>query len=173
MITKVIGTEKAFRVAWEIGCRIINVGVENVDPIEELKRLGEQIESATELAALKPIFYRLNEIIRAFPDDFDVQFVGNEIKQRLMARGTLLKQQETSPPPPAPPPLAASAWRFRLRLRPPPAAQARSLARVPSSGAAAPQAQLEPRDGDRANHRSAGCPGIRFLGGASNPHSAT
>ena len=78
------------------------MGIENVDPLEELKRLGEQIESATELAALKPIYFRLNEIIRAFPDDFDVQFIGNEIKQRLMARGTLLKQQETSPPPPPP-----------------------------------------------------------------------
>ncbi len=78
------------------------MGVENVDPLEELKRLGEQIESATELAALKPIYFRLNEIIRTFPDDFDIQFTGYEIKQRLMARGTLLKQQETAPPPPLP-----------------------------------------------------------------------
>jgi hypothetical protein len=78
------------------------VGVENVNPREELKRLEEQIESATELAALKPIYFRLNEIIQAFPGDFDVQFTGDEIKQRLIARGTLLKQQETSPPPPPP-----------------------------------------------------------------------
>jgi hypothetical protein len=80
------------------------VGVENVNPHEEFKRLDEQIESATELAALKPIYFRLNEIIQAFPGDFDAQFTGNEIKQRLMARGTLLKQQESSPPPPAAPP---------------------------------------------------------------------
>ena len=80
------------------------MGIENVDPLEELKRLGEQIESASELSALKPIFYRLNEIIQAFPDNFDLQFVGHETKQRLMARGALLKQQETSPPPPPPPP---------------------------------------------------------------------
>ena len=78
------------------------MGVENIGPLEELKRLGEQIESATELAALKPIFYRLNEIIRTYPDDFDVQFAGNENKQRLMARGALLKEQETFPPPPPP-----------------------------------------------------------------------
>jgi hypothetical protein len=82
------------------------VGIENV---EELKRLGEQIESASELAALKPIYFRLNEIILAFPDDFDLQFIGHEIKQRLMARGTLLKQQETSPPPPLPPPSMPAA----------------------------------------------------------------
>jgi hypothetical protein len=79
-----------------------SVGVENINPHEELKRLEEQIDSATELAALKPIFFRLNEIIQAFPGDFDVQFTGNDVKQRLMARGTLLKQLETSAPPPAP-----------------------------------------------------------------------
>jgi hypothetical protein len=80
------------------------VGVENINPYEELKRLDEQIESATGLAALKPIYFRLNEIVKAYPGDFDVQFTGDEIKQHLIARGTLLKQQESSPPPPPPPP---------------------------------------------------------------------
>ena len=81
-----------------------SVGVENINPHEELKKLEAQIDSATELAALKPIFFRLNEIIQAFPGDFDVQFSGNDVKQRLMSRGTLLKQLEASPlPPPAPP----------------------------------------------------------------------
>ena len=83
-------------------CTIGSVDVENINPHEELKKLEEQIESAAELAALKPIYFRLNEIIQAFPGDFEVQFTGNDIKQRLMARGTLLKQQETSPPPPPP-----------------------------------------------------------------------
>jgi hypothetical protein len=83
------------------------VGVENINPGEELRRLDEQIQSATGLAALKPIYFRLNEIIKAYPGDFDVQFAGDEIKQRLIARGTLLKQQESSPPPP-PPALPAS-----------------------------------------------------------------
>jgi len=72
--------------------------VENINPGEELRRLDEQIQSATGLAALKPIYFRLNEIIKAYPGDFDVQFAGDEIKQRLIARGTLLKQQESSPP---------------------------------------------------------------------------
>jgi hypothetical protein len=83
--------------------------VEDINPLEELGRLDEQVQSATALAALKPVYFRLHEIIQAFPGDFDVQFTGDEIKQRLIARGTLLKQQETSPPPPpAPPPLPAS-----------------------------------------------------------------
>ena len=80
-----------------------------MNPREELQRLGQEIESATEFAALKPIFSRLHEVVRAFPDDFDVQFAGSEIEQRLMARGALLKQQEPSPPPPPPPPTPAAA----------------------------------------------------------------
>jgi len=83
-----------------------NVGLEGVNPHEELKRLDERIDLATDLAALKPIYFRLNEIIQAFPGDFDLQFTGDEIKKRLIARGTLLKEQQTSPPlPPAPPPM--------------------------------------------------------------------
>ena len=85
------------------------VGADNVNPREELQRLDEQIDSAGDLAALKPIFYRLNEIIKAYPGDFDIQFTGDAVKQRLMARGKALKEQETSPPPPLAPPPAASA----------------------------------------------------------------
>ncbi len=91
-------------------CTIGSVDVGNIDSFEELKKLDEQIQAVNELAALKPIYFRLNEIIQAFPGDFDIQFTGNEIKQHLMARGTLLKQQEaTAPPPPAPPPPAMPA----------------------------------------------------------------
>jgi hypothetical protein len=91
------------------------VGVQNLNPHEELARLDEQIRSATGLAALKLIFFRLNEIVQAFPDDFDIQLTGSEIKQRLMARGTLLKQLEATPlpypaaPPPGPPSSAQPA----------------------------------------------------------------
>lgn len=82
------------------------MSVENVNPQEELKRLNEQIAAATELAALKPIYFRLNEIIQGFPGDFDVQFSGNDVKQHLMARGAALKQQDA---PQAPPPTTAAA----------------------------------------------------------------
>ena len=112
--------------------------MENVNPHEELKKLDEQIESAAELAALKPIYFRLNEIIQAFPGDFDVQFTGDEIKQRLIARGTLLKQQETSPPPPpAPPPPAMPA-------APPPPAPSDFLDTVAPAPAAAPESPVMP-----------------------------
>jgi hypothetical protein len=83
--------------------------MENVSPQEELKWLDVQTQLATELAELKPLYFRLNEIIQAYPGDFEIQIAANEVKQHLMARGWLLKQRETSPPqPPLPPPATAS-----------------------------------------------------------------
>lgn len=89
-------------------CTIGSVGPENVNAPEELQRLDEQIQLATELADLKPIYFRLNDIIQAFPGDFDIQFTANEIKQKLIARGTLLKQLSNSPSPPPAMPQASS-----------------------------------------------------------------
>src|SRR5271157_6048186 len=74
--------------------------MENVNVHEELRRLDDQIRSAASLAALEPIYFRLKEIIQANPGDFDVEITANEIKRRLVARGTVLKQQAPSPPPP-------------------------------------------------------------------------
>jgi len=54
------------------------VGVETSILTGKLKSLDEQIEAATELAALKPIYFRLNEIMQAFPGDFDVQFTATK-----------------------------------------------------------------------------------------------
>jgi hypothetical protein len=76
--------------------------VDGLNPQEELKRIEEQIDTATELAALRPAFYRLEHLIKTFPGDFDVQVIGADLKTRLIARGTLLKQQETSGPPVSP-----------------------------------------------------------------------
>ena len=126
--------------------------MQNVNPHEELARLDEQIKSATGLAALRPIFIRLNEIVQAFPDDFDIQLTGNEIKQRLMARGTLLKQLEAFPPPsPAAPPPAMPAAQpptltlsFLDTMAPAPAAPAEPPVQLPFplsplSGSAPPE----------------------------------
>jgi len=98
------------------GCTIGSVGVENLNPHEELLKLDRQIQAATDLAALKPLYFRLNEIMQAYPGDFDVQFTGNDVKQHLMTRGRLLKMQETAPPPPPsampvmPPPPLPTDW---------------------------------------------------------------
>ncbi len=111
----------------------------NVNPHEELARLDEQIKSATGLAALRPIFYRLNEIVQAFPDDFDIQLTGNEIKQRLLAHGTLLKQQESDlplSPAPLPPAMPAAqppvpAASFRDGVAPAPAGPSEPPVQLP------------------------------------------
>jgi len=82
------------------------VGDENINPLDELKRMNLEIELATDLAALKPVYFRLNEIAKGNPDNFDVQFAVSETRQHLMARGTALKQQtppmEAATPPSVP-----------------------------------------------------------------------
>lgn len=88
-------------------------GVENLDPRDELKRLEQQITAATDLAQLKPIYFRLNDIIQQYAGDFDVWVAGNDLKQLLVARGNLIQRGDvaarpaTPPAPPATPPMAA------------------------------------------------------------------
>ena len=86
--------------------------MENLDPREELKRLEAEIKSATELHQLKPIYFRITEIIQAQSGDFDVWVACNDLKQLLVARGTLIQHGEVAPappPPPAPDPIVATA----------------------------------------------------------------
>jgi PEGA domain len=84
------------------------VGAENLNPLDELKSLDQQVDLATDLAALKPIFYRLDEIAKQYSSDFEVQLVVGDIKQHLVTRGTRLREQRhAAPAPPAstPPPV--------------------------------------------------------------------
>jgi hypothetical protein len=87
------------------------VGDENLNPLEELKRLDQQVGLVASLEGLKPIYYRLDEIAKQYANDFEVQLVVGDIKQHLVNRGTKLKEQEatiaTPPAMSAPPPLAA------------------------------------------------------------------
>jgi PEGA domain len=90
------------------------VGDENLNPLEELKRLDQQVGLVASLEGLKPIYYRLDEIAKQFSNDFEVQLVVGDIKQHLVNRGTKLKEQQatiaTPPAPfqaqPSPPPLS-------------------------------------------------------------------
>ena len=91
------------------------MGPENQNPLDELQVLDQQIGQITELAGLKPIFFRLDELAKEHPGDFEVQLAVSEVKQRVVMRGTALKQlgqtmQGTagtliSPSPPAPTPV--------------------------------------------------------------------
>lgn len=90
---------------------------ENLGPVEELQRLDQQIDQVKELAELKPIYFRLEEIARQHAGDFEIQITVGEIKQRVVQRGSQLKQKPpaaasppAAPPPPAPsPPAGATA----------------------------------------------------------------
>ena len=68
------------------------MGPENQNPLDELQSLDEQIGQATELAGLKPIFFRLDELAKEHPGDFEVQLSVTELKQKVVTRGTALKQ---------------------------------------------------------------------------------
>ena len=72
------------------------MGPENPHPLDELKLLDLQVDQVTDLAGLKPMFFRLDEIAREHPADFDIQLSVSELKQKIVARGTVLKQQATT-----------------------------------------------------------------------------
>ena len=59
------------------------MGAENLRPLDELKKLDQQVETVTDLADLKPVFLRLDEIAKENQDDFEVQLVVGDIKQHL------------------------------------------------------------------------------------------
>ena len=72
------------------------MGDENLNPLEELKRLDQQVGLVASLEGLKPIYYRLDEIAKQYANDFEVQLVVGDIKQHLVNRGTKLKEQEAT-----------------------------------------------------------------------------
>lgn len=68
-------------------------------PLDELKHLDEQVEAVKDLADLKPIFYRLEEVAKQHASDFEVQLAVADIKQHLMNKGMRLKEPGGAPPP--------------------------------------------------------------------------
>jgi hypothetical protein len=91
------------------------VGAENLNPLDELKSLDRQVDTVGDLEGLKPIFYRLDEIAKENPADFEVQLTVGDIKQHLVNRGTRLKQEKAAAL--ATPPLADTT----VVIKPPPA----------------------------------------------------
>ena len=100
------------------------MGSENQSPLNELQLLDQQVDQTTELAGLKPIFFRVDELAKEYPGDFEVQLAASEVKQRVVARGTVLKQlgqtmQGAVPviadlaPPPMPPSALANSSTFQ------------------------------------------------------------
>jgi hypothetical protein len=119
------------------------VGVDGLNPIEELKRIDQQVGVTSDVGALKPLYSRVNEIAQHYPGDFDVQFLASEVKDRLMARGKELKKDGSVPPavpPTVPSDATTSIWTATAMVKIP----EKPPAPVAASAAARPQAVAVP-----------------------------
>ncbi|MEO8096585.1 MAG: PEGA domain-containing protein [Acidobacteriota bacterium] len=81
-------------------------------PLEELKRLDQQIDQVNELAGLQPLFARLEELTKQFSTDFEVQLVAHDVKQHILSRGSRIRQSL--------PPVAAPIRAVPPVVQPPP-----------------------------------------------------
>ncbi|MGH9557866.1 MAG: PEGA domain-containing protein [Bryobacteraceae bacterium] len=94
------------------------MGSENPNPLDELKSLDAQVERISELSALQPIYFRVDEISKEYSGDFEVQLLAGDVKQHLVNRGALLKKSPPLPAAPAPPsePRPPLNWKRPLLL---------------------------------------------------------
>jgi hypothetical protein len=113
------------------------VGPENLKPIDELKSLERQIELVNDLAGLKPIFFRLEEIAKQNANDFDVQLAVGDLKQHLVNRGAKLKEMKDAKPKPSGPAVGPPA---PIASPPPPAARPVPPSPPPAPPSPAPRA---------------------------------
>ena len=56
--------------------------------------LDQQIETAADLGGLRPIYYKVVEIGKKYPDDVDLQQAVGDIKQRIIQRGNALTAEQ-------------------------------------------------------------------------------
>jgi hypothetical protein len=61
-------------------------------PLDELQLLAGQIDSARDLASLRPLFDRIEEIARNHPADFEVQVAAEDLRQNIIAKGVKLRR---------------------------------------------------------------------------------
>jgi hypothetical protein len=136
--------------------------------LEELKQLDATIQRVNDLADLKPIFYRLEEVGKQPLQDFECQLMLADVKQKLVNKGRMLKEmagtssggpfefrQTGSQPastggalktPPPPPPMASPTHTGKMQLPtvqmpstlPPPAAPAVGSGAPPPGAPAVP-----------------------------------
>jgi hypothetical protein len=82
-----------------------------MSPLDELQLLDNQVETAKDVGALRPIYDRLDEIARENSGDFEVQLVAADLRQRVINKGLRLRRAReravrrplrATEPPPAP-----------------------------------------------------------------------
>jgi hypothetical protein len=112
---------------------------DNQNPLDELQMLDRQIDQVTDLAGLKPIFFRLDELAKQHSSDFEVQLAVTEIKQRVVSRGTALKQFAHVAPP-----AVAAPLDLPPPLPPQPPKEGRTTFQAPPSDLPTPSSKLPP-----------------------------
>lgn len=106
-----------------------------MNPLDELKSIERQIDQVTDLAGLKPIFFRLEAIAKENAHDFDVQLTVGDLKQHLVNRGTKLKDaMEAKPATPAAPATPTPPASPATVVRPPEASPVPGWAATPLTG---------------------------------------
>ncbi len=94
-------------------------------PLDELQQLEAQAGSVNHVADLKPIYDRLEELARQHRADFDLQLAVEDVRQRVIDRGLMLKRDRNATP------LAAATARVKVDELPPPDLEAQTPAGKP------------------------------------------
>ncbi len=118
-------------------------------PLDELNNLGSQVENATDLDVLRPIFDRMTAIARENPDDFEVVLTVDRVRQQIVDRGLALRAQPPRASPrvePPPPPVVPSEelWSASTLDTAAPAAPADDLFHDAPQATAAPPPPVVP-----------------------------
>jgi hypothetical protein len=116
------------------------VGPESLNPLDELRGLDQQVDQVADLAGLKPIFYRLDEIAKEYSGDFEVQLAVDDVKQRVVSRGKALREAQHAAPPPSP----SSAAELPPAAAPPPAAKSTTATPTPVATPKPAQSRVAP-----------------------------
>jgi hypothetical protein len=139
------------------------VASENFTPLDELKYLDSRIDPTQALEQLLPVFQRVEEIVRKYPGDFEIQLVAHDVKQHVLAHGSKLRQMRPAAaimPDLAAPDAAAPAPIMASSTAPPPIAQA-----PPAPTAAEPATPTVPKKSRRGIVFAWIAAGIVLLGG--------
>lgn len=98
-------------------------------PFDELQQLEAQAGSVNHLADLKPIYDRLEELARQNRADFDLQLAVEDVRQRVIDRGLVLKRERAKSAAPAT--AAAPPPRVKVVELPPPDLETNTPANKP------------------------------------------
>lgn len=126
------------------------VASENQPPLEELKLLDQRLLQTKKLEELQPLFTRAEQIAQQHPGNFEVQLETHEVKQRILARGSKLRQAAAAPHLPETQtqtvlPTAARIPTPPPSAVPPPPSKPLAAPPVPMRGST-PVAQMPPRE---------------------------